>query len=135
MVLKGILSAATVNMLPPVFSFPPPATAMGLRSTMPVRTASTGRPFRARTTTSTTRGTSTSIRATTARSSATASAGSLFAQSKGSPNSEQRERIQFFSSLILMADSLPEGGSSVPVTTLTRRKRVPSALRRGHNAG
>ena len=75
--------------IPLLKSFSPaPATATGLRSTMPVRTVSIGRPFRARTTT--TRGTSASIRATTARTAAaTATAGSLFVLSKGSPNSER----------------------------------------------
>ena len=65
-----------------------PATAMGLRSAMPVRTASIGRPFRTRRKT-TTRGTSTSVRAATARTSTAAAAGGLFVLSKGSPNSER----------------------------------------------
>ena len=66
---------------------PAPVTATGLRSTVPVRTATTGRQFRART--STARGASASIRAATTRTAATASAGSLFVLSKGSPNSER----------------------------------------------
>ena len=67
---------------------PAPVTATGLRSTVPVRTATTGRQFRTRATT-TTRATSPSIRATTARTTTTATTGSLFALSKGSPNSER----------------------------------------------
>ena len=67
---------------------PAPVTATGLRSTMPVRTATTRRQFRTRTTTSTC-GPSTSIRATTTRTATTAAAGSLFVLSKGSPNSER----------------------------------------------
>ena len=66
-----------------------------------VRSAPTGRPSRTGTTKTATRGVSTSFRATAGRSATTASAGSLFALSKGPPNSEQRERIQSFDSLIL----------------------------------
>ena len=66
---------------------PAPVTATGLRSTVPVCTATTGRQFRTRATT--TRGTSTSIRSATARATGTATSGSLFALSKGSPNSER----------------------------------------------
>ena len=62
---------------------------------LPVRTASTGRPFRTRTA-ATTHGTSASIQAATTRATAAASAVILFALSKGSPNSERSERIQFF---------------------------------------
>ena len=87
-------------MLPPAFSSPRPATATGLRSAVPVCTAATGRPSRTRTAT-TGRGTSTSIRGRAARTAATASAGGLFVLSKGSPNSERSERIQFFNSSIL----------------------------------
>ena len=66
---------------------PAPVSATGLRSTMPVRAATTGRQFRTRTTT--TRGASASRRATTARTTLTATTGFLFALSKGSPNSER----------------------------------------------
>ena len=66
--------------------FPAPATATGLRFTLPVRTATIGRPFRTRT--ATTRGASASIRATTAGTTATAAMGRLFGLSKDSPDSE-----------------------------------------------
>lgn len=69
-------------LIPQHQSFSPvPATAAGLHSTMPVLTAATGRQFRTRTTTS--RGTSTSIRVATTRATSTATAGGLFALSKG----------------------------------------------------
>ena len=66
-----------------------PATATGLRSAMPVRTAAVGRLFRGGT--ASTRGASSSIRATSTRTTCTTSAttGSLFVLSKGSPNSER----------------------------------------------
>jgi hypothetical protein len=71
-----------------VSSSPAPVTAAGLRSAMPVRAAATGRQFRTRTTT-TARGVSTSIRATTARTATTATTVSLFVLSKGLQNSER----------------------------------------------
>ena len=80
-------------------SSPALAAATGLRSPIPVRTATTGRPSRARTVT--TRGSSSSVRVTATRTTTT-STGSPFALSKGSPNSERSERIQFFNSLILL---------------------------------
>ena len=100
MVFMDMLFAVGGIMLHRVFSSPAPAAASGLRSAMPVRRATTGRQFRTRATA--TRGTSTSVRATPARAAnTTAAAGGLFALSNGSPNSEQRERIRFFNSLIL----------------------------------
>ena len=83
----AILFAVEVATLPTVSFSPAPVTATGLRSAVPVLTATTGRQFRPRT--ATTRGTSTSIRATTTRAASTATTGSLFALSKGSPNSER----------------------------------------------
>ena len=86
--LMVILSEVKVIMLLIASFSLAPATAMGLRSTMPVRTASMGRPFRART--ATTHGASTSsIRVATARATVNASTGCLFVLSKGSPNSER----------------------------------------------
>ena len=85
--------------------------------------ASTGRPFRTRTT-ATTRGTSTSIRATTARPTSTAATGSLFVLSKGSPNSERSERIQFFNSLILPFRTVVSPASPTGGSRLSRPKRV-----------
>ena len=74
--------------IPLLKSFSPaPATVMGLRSTVPVRTVTIGRPLRTRTTT--TRGASTSIRVATTRATLTATTGSLFVLSKGSPNNKQ----------------------------------------------
>ena len=74
--------------MPLIASFSPaPVAAAGLRSAMPVRTAATGRQFRARATTS--RGASTSIRGTTAGTASTATTGGLFVLSKGSPNRER----------------------------------------------
>ena len=88
MVFMAILFAAGVATLLIAYFSPAPVTAAGLRSTLPVRTVPTGRQFRTRTTT--TRGTSTSIRATTTRTTTTpAITGSVFALSKGSPNSER----------------------------------------------
>ena len=75
-------------MLQGVSSSPAPVAVTGLRSTMPVRTATTGRQFRARTTT--TRGVSASVRAASTRATATATTGGLFVLSKGSPNSEHK---------------------------------------------
>ena len=69
-----------------------PATATGLRSSLPVRSATPGRSFRTRTATATTRGHSSSIRATIPRAAAAATTGSSFAPSTGSPNSERSER-------------------------------------------
>ena len=79
---------ATIHL---IVSFSPvPAAASGLRSTMPVRTATTGRQFRARTAAAT-RGSSTSLRATATRTTTTtAASGALFVLSKGSPNSEHK---------------------------------------------
>ena len=88
MVLMVISFVVGAIMLQGVSSSLVPATATRLRSAMPVRAAATGRQVRARTP-HTTRFSSTSIRATTARTAATASAGSLFVLSKGSPNSER----------------------------------------------
>lgn len=69
---------------------PAPASASGLRSTMPIRVATIGRLFRTRTTTAT-RGASTSVRAARTRTAAAAAAsGILFVLSKGSPNSEHK---------------------------------------------
>ena len=65
------------------------ATALGLRSPMPVRSAAIGRLFRTRAATAASRGASTSIRVATARASTAATSGSLFALSKGSSNSER----------------------------------------------
>ena len=87
MVLTVILFAVGVAMRLTVSFSLVPATASGLRSTMPVRTATIGRPFRSRTTTA--RGTSTSIRVATTRAAISATSGSLFGLSKGSPNSER----------------------------------------------
>ena len=87
--LTDILFVEKVTILLNQFFSLVPAAATGLRSTVPVRSATIGRPFRART--ATIRGTSTSLRATTARTAAAASAaasGILFVLSKGSPNSE-----------------------------------------------
>ena len=61
--------------------FPAQVSALGLRSFMPVRSATIGRLFRNRT--AATRGVSTSIRATGTRATSSATAGSLFALSKG----------------------------------------------------
>ena len=83
-----------------VFSSLVPATATGLRSRVPVRTATIGRLFRGRTTT-TARGSSTSVRVAAARTTATATTGGLFVLSKGSPNSEHKRAhpiLQFFNS-------------------------------------
>ena len=82
-----ILFVVEVATLLIAYFSPAPVSATGLRSTMPVRAATTGRQFRTRTTT--TRGASASRRATTARATATAAARFLFALSKGSPNSER----------------------------------------------
>ena len=72
-----------------VSSFLLPVTATGLRSTVPGRTATIGRPFRTRTTAAT-RGTSASIRATATRTAtAAAASGGLFVLLKGSSNSER----------------------------------------------
>ena len=89
MVFMAILFAVEVATLLIAYFSPAPAAARGLRSTVLVRTAAIGRLFRTRAATS--RGTSTSIRFTTTRTTSTtsASAGSLFALSKGSPNSER----------------------------------------------
>ena len=92
----------------PLVSFSPLSVLVtGLRSGMLVYTADTGRPFRAWTATS--RGVSTSIQVGTTRTAAstTQATASLFVPSKGSPNSERRERIRFFSSLILLEASNP----------------------------
>lgn len=88
-------------MLLSVSFFLPPATATAVRSTMPVRTVAIGRPSRSRATT--TRGTSTSFQASPSRATttSTASSGSLFALSKGSPSNERSERVQICYSLIL----------------------------------
>ena len=58
-----------------------------------------GRPSRTRTAATPTN--RTSIRATTARATTTATSGGLFVLSKGSPSSERSERIRFFNSSIL----------------------------------
>ena len=87
MVLRVMLFAAGGTMHLTAFFSLAPATATGLRSTVPVRTVTFGRPFRARATTA--RLASASIRATTTRAAATATTGSLFVLSKGSPNSER----------------------------------------------
>ena len=71
-----------------IVSFSPaPVAAAGLRSTLPVRTVTIGRPFLIRTTTM--RGVSTSVRmvAVARGPTSTATAGGLFGLSKGSPNS------------------------------------------------
>ena len=94
-----MLSMVEVITPPPVSSSLAPATAMGLRSAMLVRMVTTGRPFRTRT--STTRGAFSLVRFAIARTTTTATMGSLFALSKGSPNSERSEHNQFFWSLIL----------------------------------
>ena len=94
MVISSVAGASTHL----IASFSPaPATAMSLRSAVPVRTAAFGRLFRARTTTS--RGASTSLRVATVRAASTATSGSLFGLSKGSPNSEHKRAhsiLQFF---------------------------------------
>ena len=96
MVLMDMSFVAGVIIRQRVFFSLAPATATGLGSTMPVRTVTIGRLFRVRTTTTatTTRGTSVSVRGVTPARTAstaapTAAAGSLFALSKGSPNSER----------------------------------------------
>ena len=97
MVLMDMSFVAGVIIHQRVFFSLAPATAMGLRSAMPVRTATIGRLFRPRATTA--RGSSSSFRGTTARKSTTASTGSLFGLSKGSPNSEHKRAhsiLQFF---------------------------------------
>lgn len=86
-ILAGSL-AAEVPTPPTAFSSLPPASATRLRSTVPVRTATTCRPSRSRATT--TRTNCTSVRAATTRAATTATAGGLFALSRGSPNSERR---------------------------------------------
>ena len=74
------------------FSPVPATSSMGLRSAMPVRVATTGRPSLIRTATA--RGSSTSIRATTKRTATAAhAAGCLFVLSKSSPNSERSECV------------------------------------------
>ena len=87
-------SVVKVIMPLPAFFSPAPATATGLRSTVPVRAVAAGRPFQARTATA--RVSSASIRATTTRTTATATTGFRFAPSKGSLNSERSGRILFF---------------------------------------
>ena len=90
MVFMAILSVVGVSTHLIAFSFPVPGLATGLRSAIPVYWATTGRPCQLRTAT-TSRGASTSIRATTARTTATAAtSGSLFVPFKGSPNSEHK---------------------------------------------
>ena len=99
MVSMAILFAERVTIHLRASFSPAPVTATGLRSTMPVRSAATGRQFRTRA--ATPRGASTSIRATTTRATTTATTGSLFALSKGSPNSEHKRAypiLQFFNS-------------------------------------
>ena len=87
MVFMDMLFAVGGIMLHRVFSSPAPAAASGLRSTMPVRKATTVRQFRTRATA--TRCTSASG-ATPVRSAITGAAqGGLFGQFKGSPNSER----------------------------------------------
>ena len=88
MVLQVMLFAVGVTMHLTVFFSLMPAAATGFRSSMPI-TVTIGRPFRTRTSTLTARGTSASIRAPAARTSATATAGGLFGLSKSSPNSER----------------------------------------------
>ena len=74
--------------MPLIASFSPaPATATGLRSTMPVGPVTFGRPFRNRA--AATRATSASIRLAATRTATTATTGGLFVLSKGSPNSER----------------------------------------------
>ena len=68
------------------FFSPAPVGATVLGAALPVLTASTGRPLRIRT--ASTRGLSGSIRVATVRTAAAATKGGLFAQFKGSPNSE-----------------------------------------------
>ena len=100
MVSMDILFAERVTIHLRASLSPAPVTATGLRSTMPVRTATTGRQFRDRTTS--TRGPSTSLRAATTRATtAAATTGSLFALSKGLLNSEHKRAypiLQFFNS-------------------------------------
>ena len=84
----AILFAVGAVTLPTVSFSPAPVTATGLRTALPVRSAATGRQFRTRTS-ATTRGASASIRAATTRATTTAATGSVFALSKGSPNSER----------------------------------------------
>ena len=81
---------------------PAPATAVELRSTMLVRTATSGRLSRMQPTSSTAPGSSTSIRGASPLRNmiAVATSGGLFAPFTGSPNSKRSERIKFFKSLI-----------------------------------
>ena len=92
MVFMAILSVVGVSTHLIAFSFPVPGLATGLRSAIPVYWATTGRPCQLRTAaTATARGSFPSIRATTARTTATAAtSGSLFVPFKGSPNSEHK---------------------------------------------
>ncbi len=79
----------------PVFFSPAQAVVTGLRSENPVRTATTGRPFRS----SADRGCSVSLLANTARKEAAYDTMvRLFALSKGSPKNERSESVRFFDS-------------------------------------
>ena len=85
MVLMDMSFVAGVIIRQRVFFSLAPATALGLCSTKPVCTATFGRLFRTRSTT--THGTSTLIRGATARTTTFAAAGGLFALFKVLPNS------------------------------------------------
>ena len=74
-------------------------TAMGLRLAVRVRLASIGRLFLIRSATTTTRGTSTSIRETTTRAATAATSGTLCAQFQ--MFTKQRTNVSAFNSLIL----------------------------------
>ena len=95
----AMLSVVEANTHLIAFSSPAPVTATRLRLAIPVRTAATGRPSRARTSSPTrtsSRIASFSIRAATTlttMSKATANMGALFVPFKGSPNSGISERI------------------------------------------
>ena len=104
MVLMDMSFVAEVIIRQLAFSSPVLATAMGLRSALPVRTATIGRLFRTRATIrtrkTTTRGVSASVLVAAARTTTAATTGSLFALFKGSPNSEHKRAhsiLQFLS--------------------------------------
>ena len=85
MVFMAILFAAGVATLLIAYFSPAPVAATGLRSTMPVRAAATGRQFRSRAT----RGASASVQAATTRATTTDTTGGLFVLFKGLPNGER----------------------------------------------
>ncbi len=93
--MSGVMSSKVEAIIfPIVFFFPPLGAATGLRSTLQVLTASTGRPSRTRITS--THGISASIRTITVRVTTTiATTGYLFVLSKGSLKSERSERTPF----------------------------------------